>query len=115
MRAMVIAEQRPIAEVEREQRRCDGHDRTDRQVDPLGADDQRHPERDDGDRNDLDELQPDVVDLREARREHEVEGDKQEQPDVDAPVGDPGEDLGAIHRPAVGRELSRRHVPSACA
>ena len=37
------------------------------------------PERDDRDRDDLDELQADVVDLGEARREHEVEGDQEQR------------------------------------
>ena len=83
---------RPVPEVQRQERRRDRHDRADRQVDPLGPDDQRHAERHDRDRHDLDQLQPDVVDLGEVRREHQVEGDQQQQPDVDAALGDPVED-----------------------
>ena len=66
------------------------------------------PERDDRDRDDLDELQADVVDLGEPRREHEIEGDQQQEPHVDASLGDPVEDLVAAARAGRG-QLSGRH------
>ena len=62
----MIATARAVAEVERQQGGRDRHDRADGEVDATRADDQRHAQRDDRDRDDLDELQSDVVDLGEA-------------------------------------------------
>ena len=63
-----MADDRPVAEVQRQQRGGQRHHRADRQVDALGADDQRHAERDDRDRGDLDELGAEVVVRQEVRR-----------------------------------------------
>ena len=100
---------RSVAQVQRQQRGGDRHDRADGEVDASRADDQRHPERDDGDGDDLHELQADVVHLGEARREHQIEGDQEQESRVDASLGDPVEDLlAADRRPARG-QLSGRH------
>ena len=97
---------RAVAEVERQQGGRDRHDRADGEVDATRADDQRHAEGDDRDRDDLDELQSDVVDLGEAWGEHEVEGDEEQEPHVDAALGDPVEGLVAAERAPPRGELS---------
>ncbi len=97
---------RAVAQIEGEERRRDRHHGTDRQVDPLGADHQGHPEGDDGHGDDLDELEPDVVELGEARREDEVERDQKQQREVDTAVGHPVEDGAGVDRPAARREFT---------
>ena len=103
---------RAVAEVERQQRGRDRHDRADREVDAPRADDQRHAQRDDRDRDDLDELQPDVVDLGEARGEHEVEGDQEQEPRRRRRARRPSRGPGRGRAGAAPRRTQRTTLPS---
>ena len=68
-------DRRAVVEGRRERRRGQGHRRADGEIDACRGHDDRHAEGDDHDGCDLDELQPDVVQRREVRREQQVEGD----------------------------------------
>ena len=104
----------------------DGDDRADREVDALGADDDRHAERDHRGRHgaveNVDQIAEqaalDDADVKEAGRDDAVDGEDERERDdrPDRPV--PGERAQSqIERPVrfdVGRSASRPSRPRSC-
>ena len=94
-------DRRAVVEGRRERRRSEGHRRPDGEIDAGGGHDDRHAEGDDHDGRHLDELQPDVVQRGEVRREQQIEGDDDTEcgvhavrPQADPRTPVPGDDGG---------------------
>ena len=104
-----MATTRPVAEVERQQRRSDRHDGADRQVDPLVPMTSAIPRAMIATGTTWTNCSRMLSISAKRGVNTQVEDHQQEQTDVDATLRDPSRGPVAVDRPAGRRQLSRRH------